>query len=868
MKINTSFLVAVAVVSAACVGIFYTNSTYAADARNFNAGHIIDDSVFTNTSSMSVADIQNFLNSKVPTCDSWGQKTSELGGGTRAQWLLAHGISTPITCLRDYYENPSTAQNNYGSSIPSGAISAAQIIYNYSQQFGINPQVMLVTLQKENGLVTDEWPTPRQYTQAMGFGCPDNVAPGAPVCDPSYGSFSAQIYEAARHFRGFIDNKAGWFIPFTTGNNYIAWSPDPSCGGSTVNIENRATVALYSYTPYQPNQAAKNAQYGSGDSCSAHGNRNFYLYFTDWFGSTIADVAITTPLNVTSGPAVGLYTKIPTTVWFLMKNNRKNSVNVGSMTVSVRDSQGQNLDYELKPFTIQPYATARYESSQVLPKEDTYTFEISNYSNNSWHTDYPGSNVSTNTRRITAPVLEPPTLSSSLTIGNELREGKDTPITFTVKNNSSQSLSLGKLGVGVRGPSGENLDLPIADVTLAAGQSYTYNKLFHSPYMGNYRFFVINTLNNGVNWESNFPLPLDASIKNFVTDIVKPGLTITQSLQSSIVNPHSGQRPTISFKIRNYGSTALDIGNIGIMGRDPQGYNIDPGMSAITLAAGEERTVAFDSTMALAGTYRYSIISTGDNGRTWSNGPIEDSGLVVKQFSVDAKPGIVITQGLAISTNGIHIGQTSSIAFKVKNYGVNAVDLGQLGIMGRDPQGHNVDPGISSVTLAPNEERIVSFSVSPLITGTYRYGVIQTTNGVSWTSGPVAESTAVSKDNIVEVKPSITVTNGVDASVSSLTIGQPTVLSFKIKNFSSASILTGMFGLMGREAAGRNVDPGVITVSLAAGEEKTVSFTFTPMNIGTYSFSLLGTANNGISWNNGPELESNLQQRSVTVIVR
>src|SRR5699024_261440 len=38
--------------------------------------------------------------------------------------------------------------------------------------------------------------------------------------------------------------------------------------------------------PYQPNRAALNAGYGTGDGCSAYGNRNFYNYFTDWFGST------------------------------------------------------------------------------------------------------------------------------------------------------------------------------------------------------------------------------------------------------------------------------------------------------------------------------------------------------------------------------------------------------------------------------------------------------------------------------------------------------------------------------------------------------------------------------------------------------
>lgn len=278
-KVILSLALAVSILS-------ISNVAYAADARNFNPGRIIDDAVFTNSDSMSVDAIQRFLNSKV-TCDTWGTKRSELGGGTRAQWMSAHGYSAPFRCINDYMENPATGENNYGrTDAPQGSVSAAQLIYNYSKQFNINPQTLIVTLQKENGLITDEWPTLKQYREAMGFGCPDNVAPGAPACDPSYGSFSAQLYQAARHFRGYIDKPAGWYVTFNTGANTILWNPNSSCGSSSVNIENRATVALYTYTPYRPNQAALNAQYGTGDGCSAYGNRNFYMYFTDWFGST------------------------------------------------------------------------------------------------------------------------------------------------------------------------------------------------------------------------------------------------------------------------------------------------------------------------------------------------------------------------------------------------------------------------------------------------------------------------------------------------------------------------------------------------------------------------------------------------------
>lgn len=275
----------------------------AANSSAWKAGKIIGDGIFTNSSSMSVADIQNFLNQKVGTggsayatpgvCDTNGIKTSEFGGGTRAQYGAAHGNPAPFTCLKDYYEVPKTdpapgiPANNYGGApIPAGAKSAAQIIWDSAQRYSINPKVLLVTIQKESAgpLITDDWPFRSQYTYAMGAHCPD-TAP----CDENYAGFSMQVNESARLFRYYIANmNQPWWPYKKTGWNSILYSPNASCGNSNVFIETMATAALYTYTPYQPNQAALNNLYGGGDSCSAYGNRNFWRMFTDWFGSTVA----------------------------------------------------------------------------------------------------------------------------------------------------------------------------------------------------------------------------------------------------------------------------------------------------------------------------------------------------------------------------------------------------------------------------------------------------------------------------------------------------------------------------------------------------------------------------------------------------
>ncbi len=94
-----------------------------------------------------------------------------------------------------------------------------------------------------------------------------------------------QVYNSARRFKIYAANSNSY--NYKAGRwNTVLYNPDRTCGSSSVFIENQATAGLYTYTPYQPNAAALAAGYGSAPPCGAYGNRNFWLYFTDWFGST------------------------------------------------------------------------------------------------------------------------------------------------------------------------------------------------------------------------------------------------------------------------------------------------------------------------------------------------------------------------------------------------------------------------------------------------------------------------------------------------------------------------------------------------------------------------------------------------------
>ena len=241
----------------------------------FNAGNLISDRVFTNKGTMTEAQIQSFFNSKVSSC---------LGGRDED--------GKPIVCLKDFRITSVTRPADAYCNGYTGAAneSAARIIYRVAQSCNINPQVLIVMLQKEQGLITHTWPSAWRYNIALGQGCPD-TAP----CDPNFIGFFHQIYGAARQMQIYMEGK--WFQWYAPGNTWnILYNPSASCGSSPVYVANKATAALYYYTPYQPNAAALRAGYGLGDSCSAYGNRNFYNYFTDWFGSTQGAPATAPPV--------------------------------------------------------------------------------------------------------------------------------------------------------------------------------------------------------------------------------------------------------------------------------------------------------------------------------------------------------------------------------------------------------------------------------------------------------------------------------------------------------------------------------------------------------------------------------------------
>ncbi|WEO77836.1 hypothetical protein BJQ94_01965 [Cryobacterium sp. SO2] len=229
------------------------------DLAAFQPGRIVSDFTFFNADAMTEAEIQTFLQSR--SC-------------TRSD-------SSP--CLWEYREStvsqPDAGAGHCAAYTGAEHERASRIISKVATACGISPRVLLVLLQKEQSLLSR--PSESGYLRATGYGCPDTAD-----CDADYFGFFNQVYNAAWQFRQYTQEPDR---TYQIGDVEVGYNPDAACGTSVVDIQNQATANLYNYTPYQPNEAALVESGTDGDGCSTHGNLNFWLFYTAWFGSADTD---------------------------------------------------------------------------------------------------------------------------------------------------------------------------------------------------------------------------------------------------------------------------------------------------------------------------------------------------------------------------------------------------------------------------------------------------------------------------------------------------------------------------------------------------------------------------------------------------
>ena len=193
-------------------------------AAEFNPNFIISDDEILDSGTMSVNDIQQFLE----------DKNSYLAGYRCAN---ADGVSK--TAAEIIYD---AAADNYdcdGITIDAPLTLAQKRIQ--CKKISINPKFLLVLLQKEQGLIEDSSPTQSSLDWANGYGCPDGGG-----CNVRWKGFGKQVNSAALQFYDYIVNPQ--YYTYKAGNTYNMTNTNKP--DMTVTPLNNATAALYNYTPH------------------------------------------------------------------------------------------------------------------------------------------------------------------------------------------------------------------------------------------------------------------------------------------------------------------------------------------------------------------------------------------------------------------------------------------------------------------------------------------------------------------------------------------------------------------------------------------------------------------------------------------
>ncbi len=188
--------------------------------------------------------------------------------------------------------------------------SAAEIIYNTAIKYQINPKFLLVTLQKEQSLVTDDTPTQKQLDWATGYG----------VCDScnlnsdsllKYKGFGKQVDNAGGLIRWYYNNTDKSFVKKKDQNLTI--------DNQIIIPQSWATAFLYTYTPH------------------IHGNKNFFNIWNTWFSQIYPNGTL-------------LRSASSTEVWLIQNNIKRKFKNQSTllsradpkMIVTVQDSELSN----------------------------------------------------------------------------------------------------------------------------------------------------------------------------------------------------------------------------------------------------------------------------------------------------------------------------------------------------------------------------------------------------------------------------------------------------------------------------------------------------------------------------------------------
>lgn len=515
-------------------------------ASGFDSSQLISDGNFTGVDDFSQSDIQNFLNEQGGFLATYSEN-----GRTAAKIIYdaAHGVGDASGDFGEISINTTTGT--------------------------VSPAVLLVTLQKEQSLITRTTASQAVLDTAMGYGCPDSGG-----CNPAYQGFTKQVENAAWQLRYNYERAQGHgFGDYQVGQSFCF---DDYNGTHCGNYGNRATASLYRYTPHVYN-----------------GNYNFWNLFNQWFG--LVSVS-TKQLKVDShGGILGTETHVD----FTLKYQGELSNDISTAIIARRqDSQGfysQNYDFgNIGPYSIPNGATLHLHERRFLPTGN-YKIYGAYYFLGSW---VPM------TDEIEYISIHKAKVKTKITAQDHYQSGSTLTIPVKFTNNENRNLYVSGFGLAARS-GGANVDFPTAaGKVLEPGQSVTIN---FSKSFANQDILIYPIIKlDSVDW---YRVGATQKIGIWPDEVYRlryENFSIDQ--QPAYYNDPIDAR----FEIRNPTDDLIIVPRLRIAGRRFGLPNYDFGLASdIHIPAHSSVPIHFRTTLGKSGDFQFWPIYSNTSGQDW-----------------------------------------------------------------------------------------------------------------------------------------------------------------------------------------------------------------------------------------------------------
>lgn len=171
-------------------------------------------------------------------------------------WLFEDALLVTVDEVQAFLEESPYGTRSFLADHTDGEQSVAELLVEAAEIAGISPLVLLTRMQVEQGLVfLVDRPSESRLDKAMGCGCPDDAP-----CNMWEAGLARQITCSANLMRAYLDAMD------TVGVTVTGWGvgiSKLSADSVSVTPVNRATAALYTYTPWTLEGSGGNWLYGN-----------------------------------------------------------------------------------------------------------------------------------------------------------------------------------------------------------------------------------------------------------------------------------------------------------------------------------------------------------------------------------------------------------------------------------------------------------------------------------------------------------------------------------------------------------------------------------------------------------------------------